>query len=162
MARQSILAAALAAVLLAGCASAPGRPGASHWVASWGTAQMVPGAEHELAPAQWRDAILRQVVRVSLGGERLRVRFSNAFGTEPLVIGGASIALSGGPGRSTIDPASSRPLRFGGAASVTIPAGAEYLSDPVELAHAAGADLAVSLHFAAAPARQTRGSISSR
>lgn len=155
MARQSILAAALAAVLLAGCASAPGRPGASHWVASWGTAQMVPGAEHELAPAQWRDATLRQVLRVSLGGERLRVRFSNAFGTEPLVIGGASIALSGGPGRSTIDPASSRPLRFGGAASVTIPAGAEYLSDPVDLPHSAGSDLAVSIHYPAAPSRQT-------
>ena len=69
---------------------------------------MVPGAEHELAPAQWRDATLRQVLRVSLGGERLRVRFSNVFGTEPLVIGGASIALSGGPGRSSIDPASSQ------------------------------------------------------
>jgi lysophospholipase L1-like esterase len=38
---------------------------------------------------------------------------------------------------------------------VTIPAGAEYVSDPVELAHAAGADLAVSMHFAAEPARQT-------
>lgn len=156
MVRQSIPAAALAAVLLAGCA-APGGPDPSrgHWVASWGTAQMVPGAEHELAPAQWRDATLRQVVRVSLGGKRLRVRFSNAFGTEPLVIGGASVALSGGPGRSTIDQASSRPLRFGGAAAVTIPAGAEYLSDPVELPHAAASDLAVSIHFPAAPARQT-------
>jgi len=156
MARQSILAAALSALFLAGCAS----PGASsrpegHWVASWGTAQMVPGAEHELAPAQWRDATMRQVVRVSLGGERLRVRFSNAFGTEPLVIAGAGVALSKGPGRSAIDPASSRVLRFGGAASVTIPAGAEYLSDPVALPHAAGSDLAISMHFPGAPARQT-------
>lgn len=156
MVRQSNLAAVLAAVLLAGCA-APGNTGSSsgRWVASWGTAQMVPGAEHELAPAQWRDATLRQVLRVSLGGERLRVRFSNVFGTEPLVLKGASVALSGGPGRSTIDPASSRPLRFGGAASVTIPAGTEYLSDPVDLPHAAGSDLAVSIHYPAAPARQT-------
>ena len=156
MARQSIRAAACAAVLLAGCA-APGTTGSSHgrWVASWGTAQMLPGAEHELASAQWRDATLRQVVRVSLGGERLRVRFSNAFGTEPLVIGGASIALSSGPGRSAIEPGSSRPLRFGGAASVTIPAGTEYLSDPVDLAHRAGSDLAVSIHYPDAPSRQT-------
>ncbi|RZA34732.1 MAG: SGNH/GDSL hydrolase family protein, partial [Lysobacteraceae bacterium] len=160
MVRQSIPAAALAAVLLAGCA-APGQPSrqeaqpAASWVASWGTAQMVPGAEHELAPAQWRDATLRQVVRVSLGGERLRVRFSNAFGTEPLVLAGASVAVSRGPGRSAIDAASSRALRFGGAASVSIPAGAEYLSDPVDLPHAAGSDLAVSIHFPAAPARQT-------
>lgn len=160
MVRHSITATALAAALLAGCAG-PGSPGSTaaaphgHWVASWGTAQMVPGAEHELAPAQWRDATLRQVVRVSLGGERLRVRFSNVFGTEALVIAGASVALSAGPGRSTIDPASSRLLRFGGAASVTIPAGTEYLSDPVGLPHAAGSDLAVSIHFPAAPARQT-------
>lgn len=159
MARQSIRAAVLAAALLAGCA-APGGPGGpdearGRWVASWGTAQMAPGAEHQLAPAQWRDATLRQVVRVSLGGQRLRVRFSNAFGTEPLVIGGAGVALSGGPGRATIDPASSRVLRFGGAASVTIPAGAEYLSDPVDLPHAAGADLAVSIHTPAAPQGQT-------
>lgn len=156
MTRQSIPAAFLTAVLLAGCA-APGRPDASrgHWVASWGSAQMVPGAEHALAPAQWRDATLRQVVRVSLGGERLRVRFSNVFGTGPLAIGGASVALSSRPGRSSIDPASSRPLRFGGAASVTIPAGAEYLSDPVDLPHAAGTDLAVSIHYPAAPRRQT-------
>lgn len=156
MARQSILAAALAAVLLGGCAApGPGPRLDRHWVASWGTAQMVPGAEHVLAPDQWRDATLRQVVRVSLGGERLRVRFSNAFGTEPLVLKGASLALSGGPGRSTIDPGSLRPLRFGGAASVTIPAGAEYLSDPVELRHTAGSDLAVSIHYPAAPSRQT-------
>ena len=156
MARQSIRAAACAAVLLAGCA-APGTTGSSHgrWVASWGTAQMLPGAEHELASAQWRDATLRQVMRVSLGGERLRVRFSNAFGTEPLVIGGASIALSSGPGRSVIEPGSSRPLRFGGAASVTIPAGTEYLSDPVDLVHRAGSDLAVSIHYPDAPSRQT-------
>ena len=156
MTRQLKLAAVLAAVLVAGCA-APGSIASSQgrWVASWGTAQMAPGAEHVLAPAQWRDASLRQVLRVSLGGERLRVRFSNVFGTEPFVIDGASIALSRGPGRSAIDPASSRPLRFGGAASVTIPAGAEYLSDPVVLPHAAGSDLAVSIHTLDAPARQT-------
>lgn len=156
MARQSILAAALAAVLLAGCA-ASGGPVASEgpWVASWGTANMLPGPEHQLAPAQWQDATLRQVVRVSLGGERLRVRFSNVFGTEPLLIGGASIALSDGPGRSSIVPGSSRTLRFGGAAAVTIPAGAEYLSDPVAISHAAGADLAVSIHYPDAPSRQT-------
>lgn len=156
MSRQSIVAAALAAVLIAGCA-APTGPGAARgqWVASWGTAQMAPGAEHQLAPAQWRDATLRQVVRVSLGGERLRVRFSNVFGAEPLVIGGAGVALSSGPGRSSIVPSSSRPLRFGGAASVTIPAGSEYLSDPVDLPHAAGTDLAVSIHYPAAPSGQT-------
>jgi lysophospholipase L1-like esterase len=146
-------------VLLAGCAVpgdyASGRgPGSgTHWVASWGSAQMVPEGQNALPAEQLRDATLRQVVRVSLGGRRLRVRVSNAFGTEPLVIDGASIGLSAGPGQA--GASALQPLRFGGSSAVTIPAGAEYLSDPVELVHAAGADLALSLHFALAPARQT-------
>jgi lysophospholipase L1-like esterase len=155
MARQSSPALLLAGVLLAGC-TAPGlQQERTHWVTSWGTAQMVPDAQNELPAVQWQDATLRQVVRVSLGGSRLRVRFSNVMGTAPLVMAGASVALSRGPGRSSVDPASLRPLRFNGSATVTIPAGAEYVSDPVDLVHAAGADLAVSMHLEAAPARQT-------
>lgn len=158
MARQSILAAALVAAFsmgaLSGCAGIGGPAAGEHWVASWGTAQLVPEGEHELPAASWRNATLRQVVRVSLGGKALRVRFSNAFGTAPLVIDGASVALSVGPD-GAIDAASSRPLRFAGKDSVTIPAGAEYLSDPVDLTHGAGADLAVSMFLPAEPARQT-------
>jgi len=158
MSRQSCVAAALLAALLAGC-TAPGavssNSGAAgeHWVAAWGSAQMVPEGQNALAPEQLRDATLRQVVRVSLAGRQLRVRLSNAFGTEPLAIDGASIGLSTGPGQA--GAGALQLLHFGGSTAVTIPAGAEYLSDPVELAHAAGADLALSLHFAAAPARQT-------
>jgi lysophospholipase L1-like esterase len=142
-------------MLLAGCAAPGPIRNSEHWVASWGTAQMAPDTQNALPAAQSQNATLRQVVRVSLGGSRLRVRFSNAMGTAPLVIDGASIAVSKGPGRSAVDASSLQPLRFGGSAMVTIPAGAEYVSDPVELAHAAGADLAVSMHLPAAPARQT-------
>jgi len=160
MSRQSIMAAGVLGVLLSGCAATGAGPFSSsaakdNWVASWGTAQLVPDAQNELPAARWKDASLRQVVRVSLGGEQLRVRLSNALGTEPLVVDAASVALSAGPGRAEVDAASLRQLRFGGAASVTIPAGAEYLSDPVALRHAGGADLAISLHFPQAPARQT-------
>lgn len=154
MRRQSYLVLGLAGVLLGGCAASAGRhapPQGEHWVASWGTAQLVPEGDNALAPAAWRDASLRQVVRASLGGSRVRVKVSNVFGTAPLVVDGASIGLAGSGGRAS----SLRPLRFGGSAQVAIPAGAEYLSDPVDLAHAAGADLAVSLHFPEAPARQT-------
>ncbi|QJE02044.1 SGNH/GDSL hydrolase family protein [Massilia forsythiae] len=163
MSSRSILAASVAGVLLAGCASGGGgAPGAGspaadgmHWVASWGAAQLVPEGQNALPAEQWRDATLRQVVRVSAGGDSVRVRLSNAFGTAPLAIDAASLALSAGPGQAALRPGSVRALRFGGSAAVTIPAGAEYLSDPVRLAHAAGADLAISLHFAAEPARQT-------
>jgi lysophospholipase L1-like esterase len=154
---QSMVAAALGAVLLAGCASGGTVPtdAGGHWVASWGSAQMVPDAQNELAAAQWRDATLRQVVRVSLAGARLRIKVSNAMGAAPLVVDAASVALAAGPGRAALDTASLRALRFGGSASVTIPGGAEYLSDPVDLAVPAGADLAVSMHFPVEPARQT-------
>jgi len=156
MSRQSILATSLLCLSLGGCAAiAVQTPAGEYWVASWGSAQLVPEGQNELPAGQWQDASLRQVVRVSLSGRELRVRFSNVFGTAPLVIDAGSVALATAPGKADVDAASLRPLRFGGAASVTIPAGAEYVSDPVELPHAAGADLAISLHFAKAPARQT-------
>lgn len=155
MARQMFLAAGMLGLLVAGCAGSAGRQpvAETHWVASWGTAQMVPEGPNALPEQQWRDATLRQVVRVSLGGQWLRVRLSNVFGTGPLAVDGASVGLSAGAGRSAATRLQA--LRFGGSTVVTIPAGAEYTSDPVELAHAAGADLAVSLHLAAPPARQT-------
>jgi lysophospholipase L1-like esterase len=158
MSKQSIFAAGALGLLLSAAAVAGGADPAAqgeHWVASWGTAQMVPDAKNELPAAQWRDATLRQVVHVSLGARTVRVRISNAFGTEPLVLDAASLALAKGPGQADVEQASMRPLRFSGSASVTIPAGAEYVSDPVDLPHRAGADLAVSMHFGAAPARQT-------
>jgi lysophospholipase L1-like esterase len=158
MTHRTMLAAAIAAAFLAGCASTPGAStegGNAHWVASWGTAMMVPGAQEELAPAQWRDATLRQVLRASVAGSKVRVKLSNAMGVTPLTIDAASVALSAGPGRAALQPGSVRGLRFGGSTTVTIPGGAEYLSDPVDLAVPAGADLAVSLHFPSEPSRQT-------
>jgi len=160
MSRQSILAASLLGFTLAGCAGLPGGtasepPIGGRWVASWGSAQLVPEGQNELPAVQWQNASLRQVVRMSLAGRRLRVKLSNVFGTAPLVVDAGSVARAVQPGRAEVDAASLRPLTFGGAAGVTIPAGAEYLSDPVDLPHAAGADLAISLHFAQAPARQT-------
>jgi lysophospholipase L1-like esterase len=163
MSRQSLVAARLFGILFvfvtATTNAAEPAPKAtvseSHWVASWGAAQMVPDAKNELPAPMWRDASLRQIVHVSLGASQVRVRVSNAFGTEPLVVDGASLARALAPGRADVDPATIRPLRFGGRASVMIPAGAEYASDPVDLPHPAGADLAVSMHFGAEPARQT-------
>lgn len=153
-ARQRVrgLAAALA-VLAAG--SLPAAAQGTHWVASWGTAQMVPEGQNVLAPELWRDASLRQIVRVSLGGSKIRVRLSNVHGTTPLLVDGASVAKSEGAGKAGIDAATAKPLTFNGRATVMIPAGAEYYSDPIAFEHAAGADLAISLYFKGEPVRQT-------
>jgi lysophospholipase L1-like esterase len=163
MSHQPLLAASVLGVVLftGAVASAANKPlharaqDGQRWVETWGTAQMVPGKQDELPAGQWRDATLRQIVRVSVGGRQLRVRVSNVFGTQPLVLESASVALAAGPGRADVVDGSIRPLQFNGRGVVMIPAGAEYVSDPVELMFPAAADLAVSMRFGAEPARQT-------
>lgn len=142
----------LAALCLGSAAVAQER---SHWVASWATSQMVPTNENVAPPEDLTDATLRQIVRVTIGGKRARVRLSNAFGTAPLVVSAASIALSADNTTSRIVPASLKSLTFGGATSVTIPAGADYLSDPVDMTIAPGTDLALTFHLPSPPDRQT-------
>jgi hypothetical protein len=86
---------------------------------------------------------LRQVVHTSIGGAKLRVVLSNAFGTTPIEIGGGSVALRDAD--ASIRPNSSKPLLFGGAPTATILAGATLVSDPVELTIAPLTDLAIDL-----------------
>ncbi|WP_229205348.1 MULTISPECIES: SGNH/GDSL hydrolase family protein [unclassified Duganella] len=119
----------------------------SHWVASWGAAQQIPEPANELAAENWRDASIRQVLHLTLGGKQFRIRISNAYGTAPLMVEAASVALAGSD--------KIRALTFDGRTAVMIPAGAEYYSDAVDMALKPAADLAVSLYFKEAPARQT-------
>jgi len=85
----------------------------------------------------------------------LRVHLSNAFGTTALHLTDVHIAAAASASSSAIASASDRTLTFHGATSVTIPPGAEYLSDPVQFTAASLSNLAVSLHFDALPERQT-------
>ncbi|MEI9926768.1 MAG: hypothetical protein WDN44_02495 [Sphingomonas sp.] len=64
------------------------------WVAAWATSQQVPEPRNALPPEDLRDATLRQIVRLQIGGQRFRVRLTNAFGTAPLRIDHAAIAPS--------------------------------------------------------------------
>src|SRR5260370_3293413 len=114
--------------------------GNRHWAGSWAAAP---------APAEgvvgFNNHTIRMNPRISLGGERMRVRISNAYGNRPLAIGAARIALRDkGPGIVT---GSDRKLTFGGSDSTAIAAGAVQFSDPVELSVSALADLAVSIHL---------------
>jgi hypothetical protein len=59
------------------------------WVASWATSQMIPAAKDSLPAADVTNGTLRQTLRLSTGGGKIRVRLSNAFGTEPLKLSGA-------------------------------------------------------------------------
>jgi lysophospholipase L1-like esterase len=110
-----------------------------HWVGTWSTSPVEEGEAFE-------GQTLRQIVRISIGGDQLRVRFSNRFGAVPLVIDAASIGIQGiGP---ELVPGSLRELTFGGEPSLAIAAGAKAWSDPVQLAVPDETDLAVSLYIA--------------
>lgn len=123
--------------------SAATRP---HWVATW----LAPPIGYEPAI---RDALgraydnetARQIVRAGVGGDRVRVRFTNELSDTPLTVGAASIAALDAAGN--VVPGSLRPLTFGGAKGVTIPARAPYLSDSLPLPVAAGQRFAVSVYY---------------
>ncbi len=101
------------------------------------------------APAAqvFNDQSIRQVVRLSVGGERIRIKVSNLFGTTPVTFSGVQVAKS--VGGSGIDAASSQAVQFGGQASVTLAAGEERMSDAVAMPVAPLADIAVTMYFAA-------------
>ncbi len=88
---------------------------------------------------------LRQIVRVSLGGSRVRIVVSNTFGTTPITIGAAALAIRDKD--DGIQAASSRALTFSGRPTITIPANAVVYSDPVALAMPKLADLAIDLYL---------------
>lgn len=130
-------------------------PDACSWQATWASSQMIPGAGDTLPAGGMTGATLREIVRTSIGGRQVRVRFSNAFGSEPLVILGGEIARSADKATDRIVPATRHALTFAGAASITIPPGGDWLSDPVPFAAAAFDDLAVSFRVSGDPANQT-------
>jgi lysophospholipase L1-like esterase len=93
-----------------------------------------------------QDRTIRQVVRTSIAGDAVRIRLTNEFGDQPLVVGEVHVALRAGAGTDIV-PSTDRTVTFGGATGVTIPAGTPAISDPVELSLAPASDLVVSLYL---------------
>lgn len=129
--------------------------GGPNWVGSWATAEQTPEAGNALEPGDLRDATLRQVVHLTIGGEALRVHISNAFGTAPLHFTSVHIARPTSAASTRIDASTDRALAFSGRPDVTIPAGAEYISDPVPFAETAQSDLAITFHIDRPPEVET-------
>jgi len=139
----AIFAAALTAAALA-LAPAAAEVAAGAWISSWTASPQAPG---RTVPASFTNRTVRQIVHLSIGGNKVRLRLSNELGSRPVLIGAASVALAGKG--AEIVAGSVRPLTFGGVKSIVIPPGAPALSDPVELAVAPLSDLAVSLYLPA-------------
>ena len=142
----SIGAVALAVIATAAPANAAGN---EPWITTWAATPAPRWAEELPAPFNvpevLGDQTVRQVTRISVGGDQLRVVISNEFGTRPVTIGSASVALSAGGG--AIDPASVKALTFGGKPSGVIPPGAPLISDPVDFAAKPLSSIAVSFYL---------------
>ncbi len=127
-------------------------PSQAIWTASWATSVVRPEqSQPGVDPARETDATVRQIVHLSAGGASVRVQFSNAFGTKPLLIDAAAVALATSPTASSTAPGSSHTLLFGGSPSVLIPVGATYVSDAVAFPVAPLANLVISFHLPEAP-----------
>jgi lysophospholipase L1-like esterase len=126
--------------------------GREHWVATWTTAELLarapaapPAAAQPAGARGFHNQTVRMIARTSIGGRRLRVVLSNAFGSEPLAVGAAHIAIRAQ--ESEIVAGSDRALTFNGKPGCTVGPGMVILSDPVDLTVAPIGDLAVSLYF---------------
>ncbi|MGV9313791.1 SGNH/GDSL hydrolase family protein [Streptomyces sp. NPDC003691] len=142
---------ALALTSAPASAAAPAPHGSGGgWSASWGVSHQYPGV-----PAGWlpnwsadgfADETVRQTVRVSAGGDRIRLRVSNRYGTRPLVVTAATVARSGEG--AAVRPGTVRTLRFGGERELTVPTGQDAVSDALALPVRPLEKLTVTLHFA--------------
>jgi lysophospholipase L1-like esterase len=125
------------------------QPAGRSWSGTWAAAPAgVAGT-----PEQFANVTLRLIVHASAAGEQVRVRLSNTFGSDPLVVGAAHIARR--DRESSISAGTDRALTFGGRPSFTIPPGALALSDAVALQVAPLSDLAVSIYLPSPAAELT-------
>ena len=115
------------------------------WVQTWSASPMTIVAFLQKPARKLKAQTLREKVRVSVGGAGLQIRVSNEFGTKPLRIGAASIALSDSAAGTRTT--SLRRLTFGKSQSSVIPPGAPALSDPIDMAVPDFAELEIRLYL---------------
>lgn len=128
------------------------QPAAAHtsggrWVTAWGASQVagseIPGNNCP-AGSGLQNRTVRNVLFVSAGGDRVRVRLANTFGTRPLSVGHVTVALQES-GAAAV-PGTLRTLTFAGRAATTVPAGRDLFSDPLPMRLRALSSLLVSVH----------------
>lgn len=138
----------LACLLTAGVAAAKG-----HWVGTWGTApQLVERHNNPPAPGLANNS-LREIVQVSIGGKKVRLKLTNEFSKEPTEIKAIELSIAKTAGSSSeIDESTTVSLTFGGSPSVTMPAGGHVVSDPVGFKMGPRENVAITIHYGTASA----------
>jgi len=123
----------------------PVRGSTNTWIASWAASPQSGSPNPREALLNIDNQTVRERVRISMGGSQIQLRFSNEFGSSPLVIGSATVAVP--TDASSVEQESIRSVTFEGHKSVTIPAGAPVLSDPITFPVIFGAEISVSIYF---------------
>jgi lysophospholipase L1-like esterase len=126
-------------------AGAPRNARPNAWIATWAASPQPTAPDPDEPLLNIEDQTVRERVRVSIGGAQIRIRLSNEYGSAPLLVGSATVAAPTDP--AGIRQGSIQAITFGGRNSVTIPAGAPVLSDPVGFPVASGAEISISLYF---------------
>ena len=130
---------------------ASGDDGRQHWVTTWTTANAASNQ-----PTVFSNQTIREIVHTTIGGSTVRIRLSNTFGTRAIRLDAVFIGLQktglqkAGPhdDGAALVPRSNHEVTFGGSRSITIPEGAEVLSDPISFSVGPAQNLAISLFTA--------------
>ena len=148
----------MACLLMVGVAMAKG-----HWVGTWGTApQLVERHNNPPAPGLANNS-LREIVQVSIGGKKVRLKLTNEFSTEPTEIKAIELAIAKTAGSSCeIDEKTTVSLTFDGKTSVTIPAGGSVVSDAVKFKMGNRENVAITIHYGQASSTSVSGHPGSR
>ncbi|MFZ0088536.1 MAG: SGNH/GDSL hydrolase family protein [Solirubrobacteraceae bacterium] len=127
-------------------------PTGTHWAGTWGASSqpatpssLLGTGSTDVSAAGFNNQTVRNIVYSSVGGSQVQVRVSNVFSTQPLVVGRVDIAVQRSGAR--LEPNTNHVLRFGGKNSITIPPGAEAVSDPTTMTVPALTNLAVSIYL---------------
>ena len=134
-----------------------------HWVGTWGTApQLVENNNNPPSPGLGNNS-LRQIVQVSIGGEKVRLKLTNEFSKGATDIKAVELAYAKTAGSSSdIDEASTVSLTFDGQAGVNIPAGGKVVSDPIAFHLGDRENVAITIHYGSASSTSVSGHPGSR
>ena len=148
----------LIGLLMAGFTMAKG-----HWVGTWGTAPQLVERHNNPPSPGLADNSLRQIVQVSIGGKKVRLKLTNEFSTDATEIKAVELALAKTAGSSyEIDERSTVSLTFDGKAGVTMPANGKAISDPVSFKIGNRQNVAITIHYGSASSTSVSGHPGSR
>eukprot|EP00833_Pecoramyces_ruminatium_P010330 jgi/Orpsp1_1/1184362/evm.model.c7180000089238.1 len=122
------------------------------YTGTWASSQYCNG---EMPPINLQGNSLRQFVRVSIPGKKLRFHFSNIYGKEELVLQSVHVAKSAGQGTGSILVETDTEITFNGQSEVTIPAKGDIVSDDIPFSISALDELAITIFYGNAVSKET-------